>query len=436
LSEALSFPRSVGDGLLLRAVQTDAEAEKVIALNAEIHGPDEGEVVRHWLFHGHPTMSRGDWLFIEDQATGEAAASLSLMPTPWRYDSQPLPVAELGFVGTRAAYRRRGLQRVLSDTFDQLAQSRGFTLAAIEGIPGFYGQFGYDYAVPLLGGVDLEYAQIPASPSAGDPDGESDNVGYVTRAATMKDLPALRRLYDASIADLNVAAPRDRELWAYQLSAPEPVTFYPPTTVLERDGRVMGYLRWNDDGWTDRIRIVELGVEDGPGARKRILVALRFVRDRGQSANKRGVTLQLPENHPAVSVGRYLGAIDHGYYGWQMKVLDPISFMRAIGPALEGRLAGSLLAGFSGELVFVLYGYPSRLALRFHEGRLVEVTTADRETEAHARMTLKQATQLWLGWRGREALEKWNPDFSSGATSRQLIDVLFPKAHAYIYMPY
>jgi hypothetical protein len=51
-------------------------------------------------------------------------------------------------------------------------------------------------------------------------------------------------------------------------------------------------------------------------------------------------------------------------------------------------------------------------------------------------MSLKQATQLWLGWRGREAMEAWYPDFWTREHARHLLDVLFPKARAYIYMPY
>jgi hypothetical protein len=51
-------------------------------------------------------------------------------------------------------------------------------------------------------------------------------------------------------------------------------------------------------------------------------------------------------------------------------------------------------------------------------------------------MTLKQATQLWLGWRERKALEAWHPDFWTRETSRFLLDVLFPQTRAYIYVPY
>jgi hypothetical protein len=344
----------------------------------------------------------------------------------WCYGGQPLPVAELGFVATRPDYRRRGLQRALSDAFDRMALDRGYALAAIEGIPGFYGQFGYEYAVPLLGGFSLAYEQVP--------DLDGGKTGYVTRRATTQDVPALQLLYDASIACLGLAALRDGELWRYQLAVPEGITFYASTTVIERASRVVGYVRWTDDDWTDRLRILELAVEEGPDARERIMVALRFACERGRSADKRGLKLNLPACHPATSVARYLGGVDTGYYGWQMRVLDPVGCVQAIRPALERRLASSVLAGYSGALVFDFFR--SRLVLRFELGRLVEADAISDEEQSDARMSLKQATQLWLGWRGREALEAWYPDFSTREQARHLLDVLFPKARAYIYMPY
>lgn len=429
-----TLPDILDDHLILRAVQTDADAEKVIELNAQVHGADEGEIVRYWLYHGHPAMQREDWLFIEDESTGQAAATLSLMATTWSYGTHPLPVAELGFVATNPDYRRRGLQRALSDAFDELARERGYTLAAIEGIPGFYGQFGYEYAIPLVGGFNLDFEHVPEGPSLRETDGTHEGGGFRFRRAIPIDVPSLQRLYDISIADLDIAAVRDRALWTYQISAPENIVFYPPTTTMEQAHQIVGYMRWTDDDWTDRLRILELAVVGGPGARERFLMALRFARDRGLDAGKRGLTLQLPANHPVVGFARYLGPLNGGNYGWQMKVLDTLSFMQAIRPALEARLSGSLLAEYSGALVFELYR--SRLELRFEDGSLIDVTAPERLDDADARMSLNQATQLWLGWRGREALEDWYPDFSTKEPSRLLLDVLFPKAWAYIYMPY
>jgi len=426
LSKKLQLPRSLGNGLTLRAVESDADVEKVVAINTQVHDAETGDIARHWLMGGHPVIFREGWLYVEDGATGQAVATLCLIPMTWCYGGHLLPVAELGFVATLSGYRGRGLQRVLSDAFDELALERGHTLAAIEGIPGFYGQFGYEYALPLNNCFDLGFEQVSDEP---------EPAALALRAATLADVPALQRLYDASIAALDVAALRDAALWAHQLAAPKEITFYMHTTVIERAGQVMGYLRWGDDGWSDRLVVSELAVGDGPGARERVLAALRFARDQGRARDKSGMRLRLPAHHPAVTVARYLGAADEGRYGWQMRVLDPAGLLRAIAPALEARLAGSLLQGFSGGLVFDLYR--SQLALRFEAGRLVDVSApAEPAQETHAGMMLKQATQLWLGWRGREALEAWNPDFWSRDTARHLLDVLFPRAQAYIYMPY
>jgi predicted N-acetyltransferase YhbS len=415
----------IGEGLVLRAVETDAHAAKVAALNGEVHGAEEEHIVRHWLFEGHPNIGRGDWLYVEDETNGQAVATLCLIPMTWRYGDQALPVAELGFVGTQPDYRGQGLQRALSDAFDRLALSRGYTLAAIEGIPGFYGQFGYEYAIPLNQRFDLEFEQVPGEPALDV---------YTFRPAEAGDVPTLQGLYDASIAPLDLAALRSADLWTHQLSVPPEITFYGVTTVIEREGRVVGYLRWNDDDWIDRLRIQELAVQAGPRACDLILAALRFARERGRAADKRGLRLWLPGNHPAVTLARYLGGTDRGHYGWQMKVLDPVGFLQAVGPALEARLAGSLLAGYSGSLTFDLYR--SRLALRFVGGELRQVGPVEGGLRTDAGMTLNQATQLWLGWRGREALEDWYPDCWARSEARHLLDVLFPLAQVHIYIPY
>jgi predicted N-acetyltransferase YhbS len=421
MSNKLQISRTLGNGLTLRAVTSDADVDKVVAINAEIHG--EGDIVRHWLMQGHPVIFREGWLYVEDEATGQAVATLCLIPMTWRYGGQPLPVAELGFVATLPDYRGRGLQRVLSKAFEELALERGDTLAAIEGIPGFYGQFGYEYAVPLNDAHDVEFDQVPGATE------------HATRPATPDDVPALQRLFDASTAALDLTGLRDAALWTHQLSVPGEIPFYATTTLVERDRRVVGYLRWGNDGWSDRLAILELAVDGGPGADERILDALRFARDQGQAQGDRsGLRLRLPASHPAVSLALDLGAVEQGRYGWQMQVLDPVGFMRAIGPALEARLAASELAGYDGSLVFDLYR--SRLALRFERGKLVQVSAPGSEAQTHAGLRLKTATQLWLGWRGRQALQDWYPDFRSQETARPLLDVLFPQARAWVYTPY
>ena len=55
----LTQPNTLDDNFTLRAVQTDAAAEKVIELNAQVHGADEGDVVRFATVDmGRPRLKR------------------------------------------------------------------------------------------------------------------------------------------------------------------------------------------------------------------------------------------------------------------------------------------------------------------------------------------------------------------------------------------
>jgi hypothetical protein len=164
------------------------------------------------------------------------------------------------------------------------------------------------------------------------------------------------------------------------------------------------------------------------------MALLRFAREKAQASRWPALRLQLPESHSAVTVARYLGARAVGYYGWQMKVLDPAAFMRAIAPTLAERLAGSVLAGYDGWLVFNLFR--SRLALQFGAGALVYAGPAEEGLPSDVQASRKQATQLWLGWRGRQALQDWYPDFNVREPARLLVDVLFPRTAGYIYVAY
>ncbi|MBN1318435.1 MAG: GNAT family N-acetyltransferase, partial [Anaerolineales bacterium] len=147
------IPQDIGNGLTIKACESDQDIELIVALNAEMHGENEAKTVQYWLNTGHPQITPEGWLYVQDEKTGLAAATLCLIPLTWRYGPVPLAAAELGFVATRPAFQKQGLQRALSGAFDRIALANGYTLAGIEGIPYFYRQFGYEYAVPMDDGM-------------------------------------------------------------------------------------------------------------------------------------------------------------------------------------------------------------------------------------------------------------------------------------------
>ena len=58
-----------------------------------------------------------------------------------------LIVAMLEMVATHPEYRHRGLVRAQIRRFHEVVRERGFDLSLIEGIPYYYRQYGYGYAI-------------------------------------------------------------------------------------------------------------------------------------------------------------------------------------------------------------------------------------------------------------------------------------------------
>lgn len=423
------IPQELGNDLVLRACASKEHIEKVAALNAEVHGKDEGAAVRRWLLQGHPQLPVEGWLFVEDKSTGEAVATLSLMPLTWRLGKVSLPVAEMGFVASRPAYRRRGLQRALSAAFDRVALANHFTLAAIEGIPFFYRQFGYEYALPLFDSrYTLPLDKIPAG----------DLASLEIRPAELKDLACLMGFYQEATASLSITTERSEAMWRYYLGLPTGIPFRLDLHLLWLDGECVGYVALMPSSWVNRLNIMELAVTDNlpPGATRReaILAALSFAGRQAEAGGYESVGLQLPARHPACVIVRYMGIREERLYGWQMKVLDPVAFLNAIRPTLEDRLAHSVLRGSSGELNFDLYR--QKVGLQLEAGQ-VRAAPLALEAETHVSLPPLVATQLCLGWRSFSALDDWHQDVGAREEKRHLLDVLFPALdQVHIYLGY
>ena len=64
-------------------------------------------------------------------------------------------------MGTLPEYRRRGLVRIQFDVLHAWSRQRGELVQVITGIPNYYRQFGYEYAIDLDGGRCVYPSLIP-----------------------------------------------------------------------------------------------------------------------------------------------------------------------------------------------------------------------------------------------------------------------------------
>jgi predicted acetyltransferase len=115
----------------------------------------------------------------------------------------------MAIVGTLPAYRNRGLVRTLVNHLKDMLAEGEYDLSHLGGIPYFYRQFGYEYALPLEGNWHLPLCQIPSA--------AKNAPAYTFRDATTDDIPTLMEMNEVATRDLNISAVREPEVWRYQI---------------------------------------------------------------------------------------------------------------------------------------------------------------------------------------------------------------------------
>ncbi|MFL5733263.1 MAG: GNAT family N-acetyltransferase, partial [Chloroflexia bacterium] len=228
-----SLPREVGDGLVMRRARLE-DRERV----AEFHANtllDVGETpplerlyafVLDLMSGEHPTFTPGDFLVVEDTANGKIASSMCLISQTWSYEGIQFPAGQPDIVSTGPAYRRRGLVGAQMEEVHRWSAERGELVQGITGIPWFYRQYGYEYALSL-----------DASRSGPRPRGhglkEGETEPYRFRRATMDDVPFISEMYRQATSRSMVASVRDEALWRYDLEGRD------PRSGIRREFRVM-----------------------------------------------------------------------------------------------------------------------------------------------------------------------------------------------------
>ena len=420
------YIRTLDQNLCLKSVSTPDDIERLGAFNLLIHGESGLDAMTRHLILRHPNTRPEHWLFVENESSGDIVAALCLIPWTWRYENVELKAAEMGIVGTREDYRRRGLIRALDCRFKELLAEGNFDLSHIQGIPYFYRQLGYEYAIPLsaVGGWRIEPHQIPDTLAV-------DSSPYSFRLATGDDIPALMVMYETATQDLNISTTRDADTWRYLLQhATGTATAGETWIVVDGSGDPVGYWRIELGGFGKGLNIYEASYLHHPA----LLAVLVWCRKMAAERNKPYIRLNLPTNHPLTRTARAWGAADIGCYAWQIHLPDIARLLRRLAPVLERRIAASVFAGLTQTVCLNLYR--EAFDLRFDGGKLVEVTCVGFRDGGDMHMPPCALTPLVLGYRSREELAAMYPDVSIWGQSQYLTDTLFPKMESFIYTIY
>ncbi|MDQ6692997.1 MAG: GNAT family N-acetyltransferase [Chloroflexota bacterium] len=433
------LPRDLGSGLVMRRA-TIEDRDRV----ADFHAStllDIGETGPLAYLHGfvldlmsgqHPYFTPGDFLLVEETATGKIVSSMCLISQTWTYKGIPFKCGQPDIVSTDPAYRRRGLVSAQIKEIHRWSMQRAEMVQGITGIPWYYRQFGYEMALSLGANRVCFRQDVPRLK-----EGEAE--AYRFREATAEDIPFMMAMYAQATSRSLVAPVRDEALWRYDLGGRNPASGMSARyRVIEASGatsgaRPLGLLIHSVRLWGNELgtRLCEVV----PGIPLLVVTpsVMRHLDIVGQEyAERDGVDFEtiafnLGEQHPVYeTVADKLREV-HKPYAWYIRVPDLRGFMRHITPAVEERLAGSAQAGYTGELK--LNFYRTGLHLKFQEGSLyVEWWKPDRVEEGDAAFPDLTFLQLLFGFRSLRELSHAFPDCAAATDSaRALLPILFPK---------
>lgn len=369
-------------------------------------------IVRRFV-ENHPEMNKQEYFMVKHGE--EPVAGLVLIPQKWNIEGVELKVAEMGCVGTVPEHRRKGIQRILNNKFDEYARKNGYDMCVLAGIPYFYRQFGYQYAVELDYSTEIDVKKLPSSRD------------YTQREFIDEDIGDAQKLLEATQSRYLVMSIRTPTIWSMQQETgtygAEP---FKATSILDGD-KLIAYYRWWAEEKTLAIR--ELALRDEEDA-EWVAAVIR------EHAEKQGLDKIKTKLSHEDYFSKYLiaqGATINKPYGWQVKLLDPQDFLWKMRPLFEKRLAESEYKGLTKTLPLNFWKYA--LSLEFIDGKLVSVEKIS-ETGRVLGLNPYASIQLFLGYRSREDLEYAYPDFYVRGGNAELIDVLFPRRPGYIHYCY
>ncbi len=441
----------LGGGLIMRSVLRE-EADALAEFCAKVFIDQESGTEAYWIAEWirdlvgkpHPTLSLDDVIVVEDVENGRYASTTTYLTQTWSYDGVEFEIGRPEIVGTHEDYRNRGLVRKQFDLMHRWALERGHHVQIVLGIPSYYRQFGYEYALHAEGGRQTSIHTFPRW-------GDKEDRKFRLREPTDADIPFITKILNES-GKRSLVSPvfRENEVRYLTFDRTERSAVCHRTAMLcksEGDdfGEPVGVMMYAMVTPIDLGCILRLEMSEPRYWREALPSALReFVELADEASNQdpdperaiKSVRLDMQPDHPAFIFDEgALGQPPERQYGWYVRVPDVAAFLRTISSALELRIEKSLHAGFNGDLV--LRFDRDTVNITFEDGRITDLVTHSAAYRNTASSGWRTATvrfpgtsflPVLFGMRSVGETLFAHTDADAGSKSdRHLLETLFPK---------
>ena len=436
-----SYKRDLGNGFVVRwSERRDAAAIAELCgyvfRSAAADPPNRS--VMAWIGDAmsgrHPHTGPGDHAVVEEVSSGRIVSSAFLLSYEVDLEGAGVPFGRPEAVATHPDYRNRGFVRAIFELLHARSEARGHLIQGITGIRYYYRLFGYEYAADLGGQINVPFTSIPPlEPGKTEP--------YTLRGASASDLPLALELYERDCARYALTARISAEYWRWVAFGQDRASGEGWTTrmIVDAAGTTVGYAATATARHSDEIALHALNLREGTSLASVLPSLLRGLvavsgeplpRKQGLPAPSR-VALGLGREHPVyrlLTEAQCQGVRRAPAYAWYLRVPDVPKLLLLMRDTLAARLAGSPVAGYTGELRLTFY--PGGLRLLFAGGRLESV---ERWREDHAWGPRAQAgfpphvfLKLVFGYRSLAELGESYPDVTANDEARPLLEALFP----------
>ena len=430
-------PRILADGALLRmATPADAAAYAALATHAFVIGnsdepnPNVAGYAHDLSSDLHPLCYSDDIALV---ARGdEVIAAAALMTQPLRYGGIPVPAGRPELVCSHTDVRQRGYIREIMATLHAKSEARGDLVQVITGIPHYYHQYGYAWAIDYNGYARVTSATVRAKPT-------SDQSVTIRRFAA-DEYATFHALYQADRATSGclVTTPFSEAYFRHAIETTRSTEGFAAYGIYDATPECVGYLLLEKRIWDGAVVIHAWGYRDPEGMQRYGIGTLHAIDAVAAALPKpvrshteyTQIDISTDGGNPIRTALTVLGIAftDIAPYTWYIRVPDMSRLLLHIAPVLEHRLAQSALAGYTGTLDITTYR--SGVVLQWDNGTLSHVgprTKLPYGDNPDASYHPEGLIQQVFGWRSFAELSAWYPDVWTSPKTAILLDVLFPK---------
>jgi predicted acetyltransferase len=310
--------------------------------------------------------------------------------------------------------------RRLVEEYHKQIDTQGFDLSVIEGIPYFYRQFGYEYALTLDEETTIPMEKLP-----------DFNSNLEIRPFTIQDIPRAMELLAQSQSKFCVHSVRDEQIWKMQQETGLAGEYSFDGYAVEEEGKMRAHFRISRKPEEKKLILREATDTDYPTT----MAILSFLKDTGKEYGLETLIARTSYCDPITKILATSGAEQRiPPYAWQIRVTDYVGLLQKMKPLFESRLAASEYRGLTEKLNLNFRRF--RVQMEIENGFVTDMQPLRTDEQCIIGLNPPASIRLIFGYKSREELEACFPDFCVRLRYKRLIDVLFPKLPSHIHVVY